>query len=97
MENIQYAIEYCSVHNSTDDATFAAQKKIKGLCILFIFILSMGTAYIFSSSPSCTESHDNKFTGEKSFFAEQIASETIFFCLSSNCIFNLLIFRWLNG
>jgi hypothetical protein len=34
-------MEYCTVHNSTDDATFAAQKKIKGLCILFIFILSM--------------------------------------------------------
>jgi hypothetical protein len=34
---------------------------------------------IFSSSPSCIESHDNKFTGGKSFFAEQIASETINF------------------
>jgi hypothetical protein len=34
-------MEYCTVHNSTDDATFAAQKKIKGLCILFVFILSM--------------------------------------------------------
>jgi hypothetical protein len=28
MENIQQAMEYCTVHNSTDDATFAAQKKI---------------------------------------------------------------------
>jgi hypothetical protein len=32
-------MEYCTVHNSTDDATFAAQKKIKRLCILFIFII----------------------------------------------------------
>jgi hypothetical protein len=30
MENIQYAMEYCTVHNSTDDAIFAAQKKNQG-------------------------------------------------------------------
>jgi hypothetical protein len=38
-------MEYCTVHNSTDDATFAAQKKIKGLRILFVFILSHGFIY----------------------------------------------------
>jgi hypothetical protein len=51
------------------------------------------TTLIFSSYPSCIESGDNKFTGKKRFFAEQIAPETInFLFLSPNCIFNLLIF-----
>jgi hypothetical protein len=47
------------------------------------------TRLIFFSSPSCIDSGDNKFTGEKRFFAEQIVPEIInFLFLSSNCIFN---------
>jgi hypothetical protein len=34
-------MEYCTVHNSTDDATFAAQKKNQGtlhsICLYFIY------------------------------------------------------------
>jgi hypothetical protein len=40
IEIIQEAMEYCTVHNSTDDATFAAQKKNQGtshsICLYFI-------------------------------------------------------------
>jgi hypothetical protein len=46
-----YCYCYCTVHNSTDDAAFAAQKKIKGLCILFVFILSMWIVHIERKLP----------------------------------------------
>jgi hypothetical protein len=53
--------------------------------------LSVLQPLISSSSPSCIESGDYKFTAEKKF-AEQIAPEIInFLFLSPNCIFNQVV------
>jgi molybdenum cofactor biosynthesis enzyme MoaA len=60
---------YCTVHNSTDDATFAAQKKIKGLCILFVFILSMDCLFCYYIKwLLLTVDRQNKFCVYKNIF-----------------------------
>jgi hypothetical protein len=46
---------------------------------------------ISSSSPSCTESSGNKFTAEKSFVAEQIASEIYFFSRQIAFLISLIL------